>query len=239
MHQPGKKVLRRIASIGFMRPVRRFAIQAFERASNMQLIPASFDDDRQLSDLIKRISQERDTLLSNVEGAQIYRTVRALAKIPGHIAEVGVYRGASSRIIREAEPGKPFHLFDTFEGLPKPSGNDEAFYEGAYKSSLEDVKGYLKPYQNLHFYKGLFPETAEPVREVRFSFVHLDVDLYESTLRGLDFFWPRLTPGGALISHDYSSSPGVSRAFDEFFSDKNVAVFPLAYTQCMVVKPGV
>jgi O-methyltransferase len=238
MHQPGKKVLRRMASNSFMTPVRRFAIRAFERTSNMQLIAAALDDDPGLSDLIRSVSLDRDMLISNAEGAQIYRTVRALAAVPGDLAEVGVYRGASSRIIREAEPSKPFHLFDTFEGLPRPSGKDEAFYEGSYKSSIEDVKNYLKAYRNLHFYKGMFPETAAPVSDCRFSFVHLDVDLYESTLSCLTFFWPRLVAGGALISHDYSTSPGVLRAFQEFFLGKGVGVFPLAHTQCMVVKAG-
>ncbi len=227
-----------MASNGFMTPVRRFAIRAFERTSNMQLIAAALDDDPGLSDLIRKVSLDRDMLISNAEGAQIFRTVRALATVPGDLAEVGVYRGASSRIIREAEPSKPFHLFDTFEGLPRPSGKDEAFYEGLYKSSIEDVKNYLKGYRNLHFYKGMFPETAAPASDCRFSFVHLDVDLYESTLSCLTFFWPRLVAGGALISHDYSSSPGVLRAFQEFFAGKGVGVFPLAHTQCMVVKAG-
>jgi O-methyltransferase len=44
--------------------------------------------------------------------------------------------------------------------------------------------------------KGLFPHTAEAVKDKVFGFVHLDVDLYESTLAGLKFFYPHLFPGG-------------------------------------------
>ena len=52
-----------------------------------------------------------------------------------------------------------------------------------------------------------------------FSFVHLDVDLYQSTKDGLAWFYPRLNRGGILISHDYSNADGVRKAFDEFFAE--------------------
>jgi hypothetical protein len=152
------------------------------------------------------------------------------------MAEVGVYRAASSKIIREADLVKTFHLFDTFRGLPRPRNEDGAFCEGQYQSSLEDVQQYLSLYKNLHFYKGFFPDTADPVKDRSFSFVHLDVDLYESTLSALEFFWPRMVDGGAILSHDYSTAKGVKMAFDEFFSGKNVAVIALAHSQCLVVR---
>ncbi|GAB4496539.1 MAG: hypothetical protein OHK0052_06640 [Anaerolineales bacterium] len=73
---------------------------------------------------------------------------------------------------------------------------------------------YLKDCTNIHIYPGIFPQTADPVREHRFSLVSLDVDTYQSTKDGLNFFIPRLNPGGILLSHDYQY-PGVARAFEE------------------------
>jgi hypothetical protein len=210
-------------------------LKTIERTSGMQLVPVEVNGNRVVADLVSQVSRETEMLLSNLEAAQIYQTVRAVAAIPGELAEVGVYRGASSRIIREAEPRKSFHLFDTFAGLPKPSGEDAAFSEGLYQCSLQDVRQYLSRYQDLHFYPGRFPETATPVAHLRFSFVHLDVDLYESTLRSLEFFWPRLELGGAILSHDYATSPGVHTAFQEFFKGK-APVFPLAHSQCLVIR---
>jgi hypothetical protein len=63
----------------------------------------------------------------------------------------------------------------------------------------------------------------------RFCFVHLDVDVYQSTLDGLEFFFPRLQTGGVLLSHDYNSvsCPGVRRAFDEYFNGTVQDVVPL------------
>src|SRR5690606_12688497 len=118
-------------------------------------------------------------------------------------AEVGCYEGGSARLLCEVRNGKPLHLFDTFSGLPKSTGKDRSLYIGKekrnrkqYACSLESVQTYLKDYSNVHFYQGMFPQTAGPVEGAKFSFVHLDVDLYESTKNSLEFFYSRMTSGG-------------------------------------------
>jgi hypothetical protein len=163
--------------------------------------------------------------------------VKGAEKIQGDLAEVGVYQGASAKLICEMRaPGKTLHLFDTFKGLPDPGDHDTGFIAGEYECSLESVKHYLRKYGNVHFYKGYFPGTAGPVEDRVFSFVNLDVDLYESTRGALEFFYPRLTAGGILLSHDYNTQVGVRRAFDEFFADKPEPIIRLMGSQCMVVK---
>ena len=102
------------------------------------------------------------------------------------------------------------------------------FYKNQYKVSLENVKKYLSTYPNVFFYKGLFPKTSGPVRAQTFSFVHLDVDLYNSTKEALEFFYPRITRGGVIISHDYCWSKGVRTAFQEYFRDRTEPVIELA-----------
>ncbi len=62
------------------------------------------------------------------------------------------------------------------------------------------------------------------------------MDLYEGTLEGLKFFYPRMFPGGIMISHDYQSSRGVDQAFREYFAGKTEPVVGLAGYQCMVTK---
>jgi O-methyltransferase len=98
------------------------------------------------------------------------------------------------------------------------------------------VKNYLKDYQDVYFYKGLFPSTATAVEDKRFSFVHLDVDTYESTRSCLRFFYPRMNRGGIILSHDYISAAGVRKAFDEFFNHKVEPIIEMSGTQCLVVK---
>ena len=56
----------------------------------------------------------------------------------------------------------------------------------------------------------------------RFAIVHLDCDLNKPTAAGLSYFYPRLSSGGLLILHDYSSGHwgGCSDAIDDFMKDK-------------------
>ena len=176
-------------------------------------------------------------LLNPCEVAQIISAVKAAAKVPGALAEVGVASGTSARMISENAPEKTLHLFDTFRGLPKPSDLDsEKFGEADFSYGVEQVRKYL---DGLHvvLHPGMFPEETGPqVENERFSFVHLDVDLYECTLNSLKFFYPRLSRGGIIISHDYVTADGVNRAFDEFFRDKPEPVIELTGYQCLVVK---
>ena len=187
-------------------------------------------------DYITGVKADRNLLLSHGEACQLISAVKATQKVRGDMAEVGVAYGASARLIADHSPERPLHLFDTFDGLPAPgSGDSPKFVAGQFKSSLEDVRRYLSA-RNVYFYQGLFPSTAGPVEDKVFSFVHLDVDLYESTLASLEFFYPRLSPGAILISHDYLTSEGVNVAFREFFADKPEPVIELTGYQCMFVK---
>lgn len=187
---------------------------------------------------IKKIKGETEMLLKDSEAFTIYKLVRKTEKIQGDIAEVGVYKGASAKLIRSATE-KTIHLFDTFEGLPQSTAKDkeQKFKEGEMSFSLEDVKKYLKDYHDILFYKGIFPSTSSPVEQKKFSFVHLDVDLYQSTVDCLKFFYPRMNLGGVIISHDYQNLIGVKRAFDEFFADKpEIILEPAGTSQALVIK---
>ena len=142
--------------------------------------------------------------------------------IPGSLAEVGVYKGDLSHFIHRALPERKLYLFDTFEGFPEGDlevGSDERFRD----TSLPYVKERVGAGENVIFRPGFFPETAVGLEDERFAFVMLDLDLFAPTIAGLEFFYPRLEPGGFLVLHDYNnpeSNYAVSRAADEFFADK-------------------
>jgi hypothetical protein len=170
------------------------------------------------------------------EGYLIYSAVRSTEKVGGDLAEVGVFRGQSAKIICLAKGARLLHLFDTFGGLPAPGSVDTAFTEGEYACSLPTVQQYLADEHHVHYYPGLFPETAAPASGRRFSFVHLDVDLYASTRAALEFFYPRLSAGGIIVSHDYVTADGVRQAFDEFLADKPEPVVELTGNQCLVTR---
>jgi predicted O-methyltransferase YrrM len=216
---------------------REFAISALS-AKNGVIVYYNSPEQARAMNLIKKIKKENDMLLFDNEAYQVYMAAKATNKIPGYIAEVGVYKGGSARIIAEVKGKRVLHLFDTFEGLPEISkiDNPQQFYKGKFLVSFEDIKKSFTKYSGVHFYKGLFPDTAGPVKDARFSFVNLDVDLYESTKNCLEFFYPRMSRGGIIISHDYIDAAGVKKAVDEFYKDKPETVLELSGSQCLIVK---
>lgn len=188
---------------------------------------------------LKAARKGRESLLSGNEAFTVYSIARAQAALNGDMAEVGVYQGCSAKIISTANGGAPLHLFDTFAGLPQPVGaENDQLHEGLYAASLASVQSFLADHDNLSFYPGLFPMTAEPCADKRFSFVHLDVDLKSSTLGCLNFFYPRMVPGGVILSHDYSYLDGVRSAFTDFLATRPERVIELPTSQVMVVKLG-
>ncbi|HWV98676.1 MAG TPA: TylF/MycF/NovP-related O-methyltransferase [Candidatus Acidoferrum sp.] len=176
------------------------------------------------------------------ERYNLYGLAKATAGLPGALAEAGVYRGGSARILCAVKGSAPLYLFDTFEGMPHVNpATDGGFRRGDFEdTACEDVTKYLSRFENVHIYKGIFPESAqgqEPSNQ-QYRFVHLDLDICESTYKALDFFYPRMVAGGIIVSHDYSNLtvPGVKKAFTDFFKEKREPVIPLWDTQCAVVK---
>ncbi|MGA2161709.1 MAG: TylF/MycF/NovP-related O-methyltransferase [Methanoregula sp.] len=193
---------------------------------------------KQFASSLKKIRSDTDLLLEDIEAYQIYMAAKITRKVPGDIAEVGVYKGGSAKIICSAKGDRALHLFDTFAGLPKVDDVDAVwpFYEGKFAASYDDVRAYLAHEKNVFLYKGIFPDTSDPVKDKRFSFVNLDVDTYESTKKCLEFFYPRMSVGGVIVSHDYLTVPGVRKAVDEYFADKPEPVAETAASQCIIVK---
>ncbi|MHC4176832.1 MAG: TylF/MycF/NovP-related O-methyltransferase [Planctomycetota bacterium] len=187
--------------------------------------------------LMRSIRRERKSLLLASEAFMLHAIGRAQSQRTGAMAEVGVFEGASAKLLCEVKGGRTLHLFDTFDGLPESTDPDRQVHrEKQYPSSLESVREYLKDYDNVEFHRGRFPDSAADLNNTSFSFAHFDVDLYESTLACLEHFYPRMIPGGVMLSHDYSILTGVAKACDEFLEDKPEALIELPTTQCMVIK---
>ncbi len=143
-----------------------------------------------------------------------------LAAVPGHAAELGVYRGGFARWINLLLPERRLYLFDTFSGFDEAeSAGCGAGLVGAHRmTGTERVLSVLPYPERAVIRQGLFPATASGLEGERFALVSLDVDLEESTLAGLRWFLPRMEAGGFLLLHDYNNPmlPGVRRALERY-----------------------
>ena len=165
--------------------------------------------------------------------------------VPGDTVECGAYKGATSYLIcREqalngAEKHRHHFVFDSFAGLSEPDGRDGSYWTaGDLQATEEDVRAALAEFSAFTILPGWIPERFAEVENQRFAFVHIDVDLYQPTRDSIEFFYPRLNPGGILLLDDYGfrSCPGATAAADEFFTDKDEAVANLPTGQGVVVK---
>jgi len=143
--------------------------------------------------------------------------------IQGDFAELGVYRGKTAQILHTMDPDRTFHLFDTFEGfkskdLVLEKGEAATYTEEHFSdTTLSKVKKLFSEKAHIKFHPGHFPESTEGIEEKAYALVNMDVDLYNPTLEGLKYFYPRLSPGGVIIIHDYTSKwEGLVKAVDEF-----------------------
>jgi hypothetical protein len=154
--------------------------------------------------------------------------------LEGDLAELGVYKGNTATLLAEIARarGATAYLLDTFTGFNKKDikGVDAAAREAAFSdTSLEAVRALVGE-ENVRYIPGYFPETASQIPDdARFCLVHIDCDLYAPIYSALEYFYPRMVPGGYLIVHDYTSLHwnGAERAVDEFFLDKPEPVIPL------------
>ena len=154
-------------------------------------------------------------------------------QLTGDFAELGVYRGhtASLLAIMARRLNSTVYLLDTFEGFNAADlkGVDAGIQMGFADTSVEAVRALVGE-QNVEFIKGHFPASSTQLPpDGSYCLVHLDCDLYAPMASALEYFYPRLVPGGFLIVHDYSSLhwDGASRAVNEFFADKAESVVPM------------
>jgi O-methyltransferase len=166
--------------------------------------------------------------------------------VPGAFVECGVWRGGSvlAMVLTLQElgaSGRELYLYDTFEGMTRPTDVDtsalhppalqtweetggrpygelfdsESFNEGAVRETVLS-SGY--PAERVHLVPGPVEETLPAAAPERIALLRLDTDWYESTRHELEQLYPRLVDGGVLIVDDYGHWEGCRRAVDEYFS---------------------
>lgn len=115
---------------------------------------------------------------------------------------------------------KRFFAFDSFEGLPKPSGVDclsQAFRQGLFCAKENDFKKFIVskgvPLDRVTIVPGWFENTLNEGTRMKYdmkyaSIVHIDCDLYESAALALNFVTPLLVDGSIIIFDDWYNFRG-------------------------------
>ena len=163
--------------------------------------------------------------------------------LEGEVAECGAFRGLSSFVfcsyVRQFNPlfrGQGYHIFDSFQGLSEPSeadvissseyGEPGTHHEGAgaFRGALETVKATLSDYPMITYHPGWIPASLEGLPERQYKFVNLDLDLYDPIKGAIEYFYPRMVTGGAIVIDEYAIPrwPGAKKAVDEFCREQGL-----------------
>ncbi len=123
-----------------------------------------------------------------------------------------------------------FFAFDSFEGLPETVKEDDGYFEsGTFSTPVNDFIRLVKRRSGLelskeNIIKGFYEDSLTldvQSRMPKVGVVHIDVDLYSSTVEVLNFIKPLLVVGSVLVFDDWycfapGSNMGERRALEEF-----------------------
>lgn len=186
------------------------------------------------------------TMLKEDRAYVILQSLKNALNLPGQVVECGVYKGGSAKLIattmkKFAGQSKALHLFDSFIGMPKNANKaTDSHKQGDFAdTNLKNVQKYLKEFSFVKIHPGFIPKTFIGLEEEKFCFVHIDLDIYQSTLDAISFFYERTSPGGIIICDDYGFGDyekAARKAIDEFLLNKPEAPIVLRTGQALIIK---
>lgn len=200
------------------------------------------------------------TMTSVERGYSLYKSVEYVVKnkIPGDFVECGVWKGGSCMIMAMTlelfgDIDRNIYLYDTFEGMPKPTEEDVISWNGrsvlekweedksgeknnfgSWAVGLEEVKANVSnskyPENNFIFVPGDVAQTLKEVMPNNIALLRLDTDWYASTVVELEVLYPLLVEKGVLIIDDYGHFDGARKAVDEYFENRTILLNRIDYT---------
>ncbi|HVS47261.1 MAG TPA: TylF/MycF/NovP-related O-methyltransferase [Verrucomicrobiae bacterium] len=196
-----------------------------------RLHPARERATRALHSTVDYIEQHMADALGFDKPKKLLNYALSESTVPGHYLEFGVYIGESMRYIASQKHDKPIHGFDSFRGLP---GAWTGYNLQRATFSLRSKPPRVPPNVILHI--GWFSDTLPAWREKNsgpVAFVHVDCDIYSSTVDLLEGLADRLQSGTIIVFDEYFNYPNWQRhefkAWQEFVSKYRVRYEYLAY----------
>ena len=169
----------------------------------------------------------------------VIEMIERTRSLSGAIAECGVYKAASTLgmalYMRQRGIRKQIYAFDSFEGFHPESIARDLEFGGAPEEdrrphgfsdcTVDEVNAKIHRLRidNITVVPGYFKDSFRTLPgDLIFSFVHLDVDLYDSYRECLEFFYPKVEGSGIILLDEYNDPPwpGCNKAVDEFLLEK-------------------
>ncbi len=161
-----------------------------------------------------------------------------------HVLEFGVYRGRTLSQIRKALPVEKFKVFgfDSFVGLPEDwTGTNLKKGHFSTRKSIPQIEGVKF---HVGWFKDTIPEYQKDAQDI--SLLHIDCDLYSSTIDILYGLHPWIKEGTIIVFDEWfynhkdieENRQHEQKAFFEWAADKNVSyeIFPEIEDERRIIK---
>lgn len=193
-------------------------------------------------------NNRREKFLAKLQGTNpsealwIIDKLHRSLKLAGDVCEFGVAQGHTSALLANEiqHSKKTLWLFDSFQGLSRPTDKDELIddilsygsieaYEGSMSYPVERVRMTLAEAdfadERLRVVPGFIEETIQSdTLPETVCFAYIDFDFYEPIKTALDFLAKQLVVGGYLVVDDYGYfSSGGETAVREFLEQQGDA----------------
>jgi len=155
----------------------------------------------------------------------------ALRRCPGHVVEIGVYRGGSlsrlAEVVAEVCPAYRAIGIDTFAGHPYSDGHS-VHPQGKYADvDMRQLAGRLagQPQGRLiELHAGLVETLLPDLALKDVAFAHVDCDLYLPVRFCAQHLPAVMKAGGTIFFDDYGHEhcPGATRAVSEVFAENRL-----------------
>lgn len=175
-------------------------------------------------------------------------------QISGDLVECGCWKGGAAALMGKAsiafgQKARSLHLFDSFEGIPRPDWekDDKTWIQESMFLTQDQCDGKLTgtgclgaeesfatealdiveyPAEKYTIHKGWFQDTVPHAKSNidQIALLRLDGDLYESYYVCLEEFYPKVSKGGIVVFDDWCIS-GAKQAILDYFKGQSISPF--------------
>ncbi len=164
----------------------------------------------------------------------------------GDFVECGVHLGGLATAILtdlnwRQSPDRHFYLLDTFQGFPADQRPLAA--EVHRDDYLEDVwpkvQAHFQQFPSVKLIRGAIPQTLSQVTTNQVAYLSIDMNCAEPEVAALEYFWPRMVPGGIVLLDDYAFAEAYRRqkeAIDRWAAPLSLSILSLPTGQGLLIK---
>jgi hypothetical protein len=214
----------------------RFVLAGYQLLDTGRLHPVRERARRALADSVDYIDRNMAAALGFDTQKELLDYALTEVTVPGHYLEFGVFSGGTIRHIARRRPSVAIHGFDSFEGLPEAWSG---FNLG--QRAFSRARRLPRVPANVTLHRGWFNETIVEWASKHpgpIAFIHIDCDLYSSTVDILSGLADRLQPGTVIVFDEYFNYPGWEqhefKAWHEFVAARGVEYAYLGYARQQV-----